>query len=85
MTMTGVILSIVLSGIVSFFVSAKFLRNRMGLSMAIMFLGPLLSCGVYVYLTAPRFNPPAPLLSDQVLMGQIIGIIENQTGISSAD
>ncbi|MCK5375347.1 MAG: hypothetical protein KAJ40_08680 [Alphaproteobacteria bacterium] len=58
MTMTGIILSIVISGIISFFVSVKFLRNRMGLGIAIMFFVPIISCGVYVYLTAPRFNPP---------------------------
>ncbi len=56
--MSGVVLSIVLSGMVSLFISHKFLRERMGLGLAIMFLTPTLSCATYIFLTAPYFNPP---------------------------
>jgi tetratricopeptide (TPR) repeat protein len=59
MTMMGVVLTIVLSGMVSLFISQKFLRRRVGLGLMVMFFVPTLSCATYIILTAPRFNPPA--------------------------
>ncbi len=53
MTMTGVILSIVISGVIALFITHRFLRERMGAGLAVMFLLPLLGCGLYVYLTKP--------------------------------
>ncbi|MCK5385128.1 MAG: hypothetical protein KAJ29_06075 [Alphaproteobacteria bacterium] len=67
MTMTGVILTIVASGFVSLFISHTFLRNRIGLGMAVMFLMPMASCAIYIFLTAPRYNPPAVARPSQVL------------------
>lgn len=55
--MTGIILSIVLSGGLSLFISHKYLRNRMGIGMAVMFLVPAFSCAAYIYLTSPHFSP----------------------------
>ncbi len=57
MTMTGVVLSIVLSGMVSLFISHRYLRERMGLGLAVMFFVPVTSCAAYIYFTAPYFNP----------------------------
>jgi|GEM_PF-2421114 len=59
MTMTGVIISVVGSGIVSLFISQTFLRKRMGLGLGLIFFLPILSCGLYVYLTSPHFSTPS--------------------------
>jgi len=57
MTMSGVVLSIVISGGVALFIAHNFFRARMGLGLAVMFFLPAVSCAAYIYLTAPYFNP----------------------------
>lgn len=67
--MGGVILSVTLSGLFSFFISARYLRKRMGLGMAIMFFVPVITCAAYIYFSAPHPALPEKLEVTQIENG----------------